>query len=144
MSSGAKRALGTKLKLGNAGSPESFTAVAEVISLQQSGKKVDLIDVTNMDSPASSVGLTFREFIGGLADGGEMSFTANYIPGNSSQEAFRTAFDGLLHNWQIVLPASLGTWSFAGFVSADDKDYQIDKQLTFSGKIKISGVDSFA
>ncbi len=143
MSSGAKRALGTKLKLGNAGSPETFTAVAEIISLQQSGKKIDLIDVTNMDSAAVN-GLIFREFIGGLADGGELNFTANYIPGNSSQEAFRTAFDGVLHNWQIVLPSSLGTWSFAGFVNSDDKDYAIDKQLSFSGKIKISGPDTFA
>src|SRR4051812_47426691 len=143
MSSGAKRALGTKLKLGNASSPESFATIAEVITLSQSGRKIDLIDVTNMDSTAVS-SLTYREFIGGLADGGEISFTANYIPGNTTQEAFRTAFDGLLHNWQIVLPSSLGTWSFAGFVNSDDKDYAIDKQLTFSGKIKISGPDTFA
>jgi hypothetical protein len=140
MPSGAQRAMGTKLYLASA-SPA--VAIAELLTLSQGGKKIDLIDVTNMDSPAVG-GLIYREFIGGLADGGSISFTANYLPGDVDQEQFRAAFDGLLKDWQIVLPNSLGTWSFSGFVTKDDKDYSIDKQLTFSGEIKISGPDSFA
>jgi hypothetical protein len=147
MSSGAKRAIGTKLKLGNGGSPESFAAVPEITSLSLGGTKVDIIDTTNMDSPADAVtGLIFREKLGGLADGGEVSFSMNFLPTSTAQIAFRAAIDGLLHNFQIVLPAGAGggTFSFAGFVSGFDNDFAIDKQLTASGKITISGPTSFA
>jgi hypothetical protein len=92
MSSGAKRAIGTKLKLGNGGSPESFAAVPEITSLSLGGTKVDIIDTTNMDSPADAVtGLIFREKLGGLADGGEVSFSMNFLPTSTAQIAFRAA-----------------------------------------------------
>lgn len=146
MSSGAKRAIGTKLKIGNGSSPESFADVPEITQLSITGTKVDIIDITNMDSPASANGLIFREKLGGLADGGEVSFTMNYLPTSTAQIAFRTAIDGLTHNFQIVLPSGAGggTFSFAGFVSGADNDFAIDKQLTASGKITISGPTTFA
>lgn len=142
-SSQAKRALGTKLKMGDGASPEVFTAIAEIISIQQQGQKIDLIDVTNMDSEANANGLIYREFIGGLADGGELSFSANFIPTNDTQQDFMDAFDGLKKRWRVVLPDDLGYFSCEAFINANDFDYSIDKQLGFSGKLKVSGPYGF-
>jgi len=145
MSAGSQATLGsaTKLKQGDAASPEVFTTVAEVLTLERSGRKIDLVDVTNMDSPVDG-DLTWREFIHGLADGGEIKFSANYIPDNVSQQNFTNSFDGTRRNWQIVLPNSLGTWSFTGFITAADMKFPIDKQMEFSGTIKVTGADTFA
>ncbi len=141
----ARTGAGTKLQLQDGA---SYLTVVELLTLKQGGKKVDLIDVTNMDSAAQN-GLIYREFITGLADGGELDFTANYIPGDAAQETFHAAFDGTRKTWRITLPndpttlVSMGHWDFQGYITTDEKDYPLDKQMLITGKIKITGPDTF-
>lgn len=149
MSSQAKSGVGTKLKLGNAASPEVFTAVAEILTLKIGGQSVKTADVTNMDSPADGVGKIYEEFIGTIASSGDIDFTYNFIPtAGGGQDSFRQAFDAKTHNFKIVTtiavpassPVTYWTFSFAGIVSeCDNLDFAIDKQIIGSGKIKVSG-----
>jgi predicted secreted protein len=129
---------GTQLQLG-AGSPVSYTTVAEVTKIQKSGSKMDIVDVTNMDSIGA-----YREKLPTLLDGGEVSLDCNYIPQDATQQALQSQFDNrTLSPWQIVLVNSLGTWNFNAYLTSLDFDISVDKASTFSSKLTITGKPVF-
>lgn len=131
---------GAELQLGDGGSPEAFSTIAEVTKVQRSGSKMDLVDVTNMDSIGA-----YREKLATLLDGGEISFDANYVPSDATQVSLQSQFDNrTLSNWKIVLPGARGTWSFKAYSISADFDLSVDKASTFTGKLAITGKPSFA
>jgi predicted secreted protein len=137
--------IGTMLMCGNDDavvspySPETFTQLAEVQTIQRSGSKSDLVDVTNMQSTGG-----YREKLATLRDGGEVSFTANYIPDDTTQISLQTLFDdATLRNWEIVLPQGKGQWNFAAYVSSNDYDLPFDKEGKISAKLTITGKPTF-
>ncbi|HLW51317.1 MAG TPA: phage tail tube protein [Candidatus Angelobacter sp.] len=118
----------------------SYVHIAEVISINWANVKLDLIDVTNMDSTGF-----YREFLPTLFDGGEISFELNYLPQDATQQALKTDYDArTLLNMQLVLPSSLGTWSFTGYIQEMGKVLEIDKQAKQSVKVKVTGKPTFA
>jgi hypothetical protein len=128
-------------------SPVTQTALAEIKTIQFSGAKYDLADVTNMESG------NFREWLPTLADSGDLSFSGNLIPNDATESDLISFFNAAtLINWHVVLPAapaqgfetSLGTFTFKGYVSSIDRDIPVDKEGTISGKIKITGEISYA
>ncbi len=132
---------GTQLQLGSGtpASPGSYATIAEITKIQRSGSKMDIVDTTNMDSIGA-----YREKLPTLLDGGEISFEANYIPQDATQQSLQTSFDGrTLQPWQIVLPSSLGMWNFNAYVSSNDFDLMTDKASTFTGKLTITGKPVF-
>jgi predicted secreted protein len=130
-------AYGSALKRGDGGSPEAFTAIAEIIELSGPAMSRDDIDVT---SHQSSDG--YREFIPGLRDGGEVTFTANYLPTNSTQDDSTGLLEGFnsdtTENFRLVLPNSLGYISFVGFLTAYEPDTPVEEQGQLSGTIKVT------
>lgn len=58
----------------------------EGFSLDGPSAERDMIDVSNFQSPSG-----FKEFIGGLIDGGEVTLSGNYLPANTYVKAFMTA-----------------------------------------------------
>lgn len=119
----------------------AFTTVAEIKTIQFSGGKLDLEDVTNMDSPGA-----FREKTPTLLDGGDLSLSGNYISGDAGRIAFNTAYLGrTLIACKVVLPLAAGqttagdTFTFNGYVSENNVDLQFDKVTSFSAKITITG-----
>lgn len=133
--------IGGFVKAGDGATPtENFTAVSEVQTASFSGDKIDTVDVTHAQSPSAT-----REFIATLADPGEFQFTANYLPQDATQINLKTLKDSrILHNWKVVLPSSLGTFSFAGLINALDRNLDFSKEAKLTCKIKISGPISFA
>jgi predicted secreted protein len=138
--------IGSVLSVGS-GSPLSFTAIAEIQTIQRTGSKSDLVDVTNMQSIDG-----YREYLATLRDAGDVSFSGNYIPNDATQQLLQTLFDGAtLSDWEIVLPpdatqgfeTSLGTWSFSAYVQSNDYDLPHDKEGKISGKLKITGKPVF-
>jgi predicted secreted protein len=131
-------AYGSQLKLGDGAVSESFTAIAEITELTPPNESRDDIEVSNMSSSNGT-----REFISGWRDGGEVTFKANWLPTNSTQDkttGLRATYnDNLNHNWQIVLPGSVLTISFAGHLSTLESELPLDGAATLSGKIKVSG-----
>jgi len=120
-------------------SGSTYTTIAELKTIQFSGLKYDLADVSNMD------GGNFREWLPTLADSGEISFNGNLIPGDASQTSLINLFNtAALTAWKVVLPSALGTFSFNAYVSGIDRDLTVDKEGTISGKLKITGAISFA
>lgn len=131
---------GTQLQLGDGADPESFSTIAEITKVQRSGSKMDLVDVTNMDSIGA-----YREKLATLLDAGQISFDANYIPQDATQTGLQAQFDGrILSNWKIVLPGGRGTFSFKAYSTSADFDLSVDKASTFSGKLDITGAPTFA
>lgn len=131
--------LGTTLAYGNGATPEVFTTVAEVINISGPNMSRELPDATHLGSPNG-----YREFIGGLKDGGEVTLECNWIPGNATQDqstGLLSIFDsGATKNWKVTLPTTpTVTMTFAGVVSAFEPDIPVDDKLGLSVTIKVSG-----
>jgi len=91
-----------KFRIGNAASPEVFTAIEEVYSISGVGKTNELVEVTNFDSPVGT-----KEFIPGLAEGSEVTIEANYIPAATQQAALIAVVDsGTNTNFQVAYTGS--------------------------------------
>lgn len=115
-------------------SPAVWQTISEIKKMSFTGSKLDLADVTNVQSG------TYREFLPTLLDAGEISFEGNYIPGDSTQDVLNTAFtNALKQNFQVLFPNGNGNIQFAGFVVSVERTIEVDKALTIAGRIKITG-----
>ena len=121
--------------------PVTYTQVAEVKTLNFSGSKNDLEDVTSFDSEGR-----FKQYVATLADSGDCSINGNYITSDEGQGAFRAAFnDAPTLSFKIVLPLQAGQtvqgeqWVFNGIVSELDNGVQYDKIISFQSKVKCTG-----
>lgn len=134
--SSATAALGTQLKKESTPGSGVFNLVAEVMKLKGPTESMDTIEVTNLDSQGT------KEFIQGLHDPGELSFSVNY---NITHEALRVF--GPPVNWQIYLPlvngVTLGHLSFAGFVTKFDRSFDEKSQLMVDMTIRVTGIVTF-
>jgi predicted secreted protein len=124
---------GSLLEYGS-GSPVVYTILAEVKTLNFSGRKFDLADVTNMQSGF------FREWLPTLADSGDLDIDANFIPGDTTQHNLNNLFNtATLSPWEIVLPNSLGTLTFNAYVINSQWSLDVDKEAKLTIKLKITG-----
>jgi hypothetical protein len=145
--SDARTGFGATLQKGqDDGSPETFVDVLGIKSISGPEITRDTHDTTTMLSPSG-----WREFIGGLKDGGEVSFEANWLPREPTQNqatgGFMAEFDKdsceSRGNWRIAVPACPGEnemWlEFAGVVSGQSISIPMDDLMGFTGTIKVSG-----
>lgn len=142
MSSSVKLGFGLQLKRGDGASPEVFTAIAEVFAANLPSLSRAALDATSHDSADA-----FREFVGGLAEGGEISVEAHYLPANATH-GFSTGLgsdfnDKTVRNFKMVLPNSLGTWAFSALVTKYNPTSPVDGKMTLSVTLKISGKPTF-
>jgi predicted secreted protein len=133
---------GTIFSIGTTGATPTFTPVSELKTFAFSGAKNDTEDITNSDSLGRA-----REFLVTLLDSGEISITGNYVGGDAGQVAFRAAFNsGSILPFKMQLPTAPGQtttgdlFTFSGLVVESNPDTQFDKAITFSAKVKISGM----
>lgn len=126
-----------QMEIGTAASPQVLTSIEEVTDVSGLGVSNELVDVTNFDSPSSS-----KEYIAGLADGSEITVTANYVPGATHQPVVMTAVDNQatrLARLRYTGTSPEKTWSF----SAVCLGYEIDPSVTDANQItftfKVSG-----
>jgi hypothetical protein len=76
--SGALLGYGATFTIATSGSsPTDQISLGEIRNINPPSAKVDLVEVTHMQSPNRR-----REYISGLIDGGEASFEMNFIPGS--------------------------------------------------------------
>lgn len=145
MASGAIHALGTLLKIGDGATPtEVFTTISEVTDLGGPSLTLETIDVTSHDSSSG-----WREFIGGLLDGGEVSFTINYVPTHATHDATTGVLadmkNRVVRNFELVFPDSgTTTWSFSALVTGFEPGEPVDTQLTADVTLKVSGEPTLA
>ena len=100
---------GTLLRRGDGGSPEVFTTVTQITSIDPVGFTRSLIDVTNLSS-------ALRQYKLALKDGQEINVEAQYDPDDAEQIGFRDDNEnGTERNIQIVFPVGSPdeTWTIA-------------------------------
>ena len=141
MTSSAFWAYGSLLQISD--DSGNYSTIGEVTELTPPQMSRDDIDVT---SNSSSDG--YREFIGGLRDGGEVTFKCNWLPTNSTQDGttglLESFNDNINHNWKLILPNTLITITFVGFLTGFEPDLPLEEQGTLSGTIKVSGKPTVA
>jgi len=135
---------GVQFKTGDGASPEVFTPVAEVLSVSGPTINRDVIEATHTDSLNN-----YKEFLSGLTDGGEVTVTMNFLPGDGTQdEATGILGDFLvqtLRNYSIVFPTSPAvTWTFSAFLTGYEPDSPIDDRMTCTATFKLSGKPTIA
>lgn len=115
---------------------EVFTTIAEVKTISGPNMSASVIDVTNMDSQDNT-----REFITSLIDPGELSFTLNFLPGNTQHQDIITDMQERNRiNYQLVWTDTAGTtWSFQGIVTSFQPSSATEDALTASVTIKVTG-----
>ncbi len=126
---------GSKFELGSgSGSPETFTEIDGVLSIELGSSKVDTVDSSTMKDTSRA-----RSYIAGREDAGEYTVKGNFLPGNTSQVALRTAKDSAAHNFKAIYPGAVATESFSGIVTSFDITNPDDKNVEFTCKVKVSG-----
>lgn len=123
-----KSAFGTILSIGG-------TPVGELTSIGGPSRSKDTIDVTHHNSTDA-----FREFVGGLKDGGEVSLEGNYT-NEVGQKALNTNYEGdVAQEIIITFPLTpVVTCTFSGLVTGLENDAPMEDKLGFSATIKVSG-----
>lgn len=132
--------IGTLLKVGDGASPEVFSTIASITNI--SGPKITAAqyDVTSMDSTNN-----YREFISGLKDGGEVSFSIFFNPSETTHKEgtgglLKFLEDRTVKNWRIDFPVSpVARWSFAGVVTGFENEAPVDGPITATITIRVSG-----
>jgi hypothetical protein len=137
--SNAKTTLGVQWKIGDGGSPEVFTAVAEVTSVKPPSMDSNLIDVTTHNNTTG-----FEEMItSALTRMEEITMKINLLVTDPTHDhltgVMYLAKNKNKRNMQVVLPASSAnrTFTFAGICKKFDIDEMgVDAALTATVTVK--------
>ena len=128
----------TRFKIGNGGSPEVFTAVAEVTTLTPPSQVFGEIQTTHLSTPGATH--TYRPT---LADPGEVAMTLNYIPGGTEDAAIRALFDRSTRNFEIEYPNGARV-QFSGFArNFEPQAVELEGLLTANVTIRVSGKPTY-
>jgi hypothetical protein len=114
--------------------------IAEVKDIAGPGQIAEKDDVTNQSSPSF-----YKEWIPTLIDGGVVTFTCNYIPGDASQGAG----SGMLHflqtrslrTWTLTPPAPLEAHviGFTAYVTKWETKEPYSKAATLDIELAVTG-----
>ncbi len=137
-------AFGTLLKIGDGGEPENFTTIAQVTDIGGPELSLETLETTNHSSADG-----WREYIGGLLDGGEVNLSLNFIPTESTHNAstglIKDMVDRVVRNFQMVFPDTGNTtWSFAALVTSFSPAAPIDEKLSAEVTLKVTGKPTLA
>lgn len=153
MADEAHTGYGALIQKGDGASPENFVSILGVKNITGPSIQRDTHDTTTQDNAATSM---FRNFVGGLVDAGEVSFEANFLPREETQNqedgGFLAEFDksscDSRGNWRILLPGCEGQaeayLGFAGIVTGASFQLPMDDLMGFNGSIKVSGRPTLA
>ncbi|MFF4610317.1 phage tail tube protein [Streptomyces albidoflavus] len=110
-----------------------FTAIANVTSVSGPEIERETYDVTSHDSVDG-----WREFIGGLKDGGEVSLELNYDP-RVHDDLVADFEDTEARDYKLVFPLSLGTWEFKALLTGFSQEAPVDDKLSAELTFKVTG-----
>lgn len=144
MATSAVAGIGAQLQIGDGGSPENFTTIAEVKDISGPALAQDTVDVTNHDSTGN-----WEEHIGTILRSGEVTFDINYLPTDSTHDAtdglLSDKEDQTLRNFQLVFPDGSNTqWDFSALVTGFEPSAPVSDELSASVTLKISGQPTLA
>jgi predicted secreted protein len=130
-------AFGTQFKRDTTGAGV-FAAIASITDISGPERSREEIEVTAHDSPDG-----YKEYVKGLKDGGEVTLTLNYDPGQSTHRDLDGDFEEKdLRAYQVVvLPGDADqlTVQFNGLITSMGEEYPIDDKMEMEVTFKISG-----
>lgn len=124
------------LERGAGNSPETYTRICQVFGISGLGETNELVEATTFCSAGS------REWIGGLADGEEISVECNYEQGDANLLAMITDVKNkATRNFRVVVEAASPseTFSFAAVCRSWVLNPAVDDRNTITYGLKISG-----
>ena len=110
----------------------TFEVIASLTSISGPGIKRETIDVTAHDSPNG-----WMEFLGGLKDGGEVSFDMNRRP--SVHDVLVADFEDDEPRSYRVEWRSGAAWTFDGILTSYEPDSPYDDKLSCAATLKVTG-----
>jgi len=121
--------------------------IAEVVTIGGPSFEAETIEVTHLRSPGM-----WKEYIGSLKDGGELTFDLNFLlddPSHSAATGLLSQWnsDGVpaRDEWEIVFPNDAATvWLFNGFQTGFEVTAETGDKLAASVTIQISGKPTLA
>ena len=143
MTTGALAAYSALLKIGNGATSEAFTAIAEVRDIEGPELELETKEVTSHDSGG------WREYIGTLLTGGEVSFDLNFIPTDATHSYSAGLIDDMVtrtrRNFQLVFPDSESTtWEFAALVTGFKPSAGVEDELAAEVTLQVTGQPTLA
>lgn len=140
--SAAIAGINTNLKRGDGASPEVFTTVAEVRSINGPTMSVEVVDVTNHDSTGA-----VREKKPSLIDPGQISFDLNFQPNEGTHDETTGLIDRFenrsIDNYQLVFPSTIATYQMAAFVVGMPITFPTDDVITSNVTLEVTGAIDF-
>ena len=133
-----------RLTRSNADSPETFTQVAQVMSISGPGISRDTIDSTDADAVAD-----WRTHLVSYIDGGEITIEVNLDLDNAthgSPAGFLGDFaDQTLRNYRVEFPdtSPVSFWAFTGKVVGTEPSNPHDGMSTMSVTYKVTSQITF-
>ncbi len=119
-------AFGTVLTVGS--------AIAELTNIGGPGLSAETIDVTSHDSTDA-----WREFVGGLKDGGEITVDGNFTTAAAANTLI-ILLGVLTSGATIVFPTTPATtWTFDCIVTGYETTAPMEDKLSFTATLKVSG-----
>lgn len=143
MTTGALAAYGVLLKIGNGATSETFTTIAEVRDIEGPELELEAKEVTSHDSGG------WREYIGTLLTGGEVSFELNFIPTNATQSYSSGLIEDMVNrtkrNFQIIFSdTGATTWAFSALVTGFKPSAAVEDELLAEVTLQVTGQPTLA
>jgi predicted secreted protein len=112
--------------------PGTYVTAAEVVAITPPGMTRDSVEVTHLTSPGK-----WKEYIAGLKDAGEASFTFNFVP--SATDTVFAAFNADKGKYQITFPNGV-MLRFPGFFTGyTPPELGAGEKMEASASIKATG-----
>lgn len=133
-------AYGAVLKTGNAASPEQFTAIAQVRTINGMNITRDSIESSHHDSTDK-----WRDFLPGFKDAGDITLDLEWDPLGATHKYTTGGFlkkldDTTNTNFQLVWPTSpVVTWNFTAHLTGVSPVAPHEDKLTMTATFKVSG-----
>jgi len=113
----------------------TYTTIAEVKDINGPETSVDVVEVTNQDSPDN-----FEEIIPTLKRGGTTSFDVNFVPADTTHTGLLAYLNGRSkESWQIVIPGTGLSVQFSGYVVKWGPKFPVANVATATMDIRVSG-----
>lgn len=138
--SAAKKGLGTQFKRETPKDGGVYVTAAEVKSIGGPSWSRDQLDVTHMDSLDDHA-----EYIGGIAEGGEINLVLNFRPEHVTQGTtaglVKSKDDGTIERWRVEWPQFANTprLTFEGFITGWEPQSATKDVITVAVKVKVTG-----
>jgi hypothetical protein len=128
----------------------SFTAQGSIVNINGTEiKEVTEFTLPSISRPevdATHLRSTSREYLAGLRDNTEFSFTVNYLPGDPGQRLLRaSAASPSTQTMQVVLPDDpdtsdpYETWEFQALITGFEPTGSVDEVMRAEATMRVSG-----